>query len=109
MFIPVYEDKENKYRYIEALPKPGKTYIGYKSFSKCINLQHVIISNSVKIIGDSAFEKLNYVSIGNSVKTIENGAFHNCCSLMSAIIPKHLEQTVKELEVFPVHTEITVI
>ena len=157
LFVPVYEDTEKKYRYIEALPKPGTTNINLKAFSNCRFLQSVIISNSVETIGDSAFyscNQLQSVMIGKSVKTIGEYVFSRCASLKSVIlgnsvesigenaffscgslksitipnsvkmigeeafsgcellklasIPKHLSEIVRELEVFPEHTEISV-
>ena len=32
MFIPIYEDKERKYKYVELLPKPGTDCITSESF-----------------------------------------------------------------------------
>jgi len=157
LFVPVYEDKEKKYRYIEALPKPGTTNINLKAFSNCRFLQSVIISDSVESIGDSAFYSCNQlqsvmigksvktigeyvfsrckllqsVNLGNSVEYIGENAFFSCGSLKSitipnsvkiigedaftgcellktASIPKKLAEIVRELEVFPEHTEIMV-
>ena len=90
LFIPVYEDKEKKYRYIEALPKPGTTSIKEDIFSECSHLLSVIIPNSVTSIGRDAFQgcsSLQSVTIPNSVKTIDNWAFSDCSSLQSVTIP----------------------
>ena len=138
LFIPLYgyknKDKSIKYRYIEALPKPGTTYIDRKAFADCIHLQSVIISksvvkigewafdactslqsviimNSVKIICNDAFadcDSLKYVYIGDSIKTISNSAFEDCKMLKSVLIPKHLEKSLKKLEVFPKYTRIII-
>ena len=84
LFVPLYEYKEKKHRYIIALPKPGTTSIGYKSFSECENLQLVTIHNLVTTIGDRAFYKclsLTSVTIPNSVTTVDESAFYSCSSL----------------------------
>ena len=94
LFVPVYEDTEKKYRYIEALPKPGTTNINLKAFSNCRWLQSVIISNSVENIGDSAFyscNQLQSVMIGKSVKTIGEYVFSRCRSLQSVTLGNSVE------------------
>ena len=94
LFVPVYEDTEKKYRYIEALPKPGTTYIDKKAFSNCVKLQGVIISNSVVRIGDSAFyscNQLQLVMIGKSVKTIGEYVFSRCKLLQSVALGNSVE------------------
>ena len=55
MFIPIYEDKERKYKYVELLPKPGTDCISGKSFICNLSLQSLIISKSVKNIGEYSF------------------------------------------------------
>ena len=90
LFVPVSQDKERKYRYIEALPIPGTTYINKKAFSNCVSLQCVIISNFVKTIGNCAFldcVSLQNVMFGNSVETIGNMAFECCSMLQNVVIP----------------------
>jgi hypothetical protein len=93
LFIPVYEDKQKKYRYIEALPKPGTTYIYIAAFNSCSSLQSVTISNSVTNIERCAFsycDSLQSITISNSVKTISGSAFCACSSLQSVTIPNSI-------------------
>ena len=50
----------------------------------------LVISDSVKIIGDCAFSGcsgLTSITIGNGVTSIGNRAFYGCCSLSTIIIP----------------------
>ena len=135
LFIPVYEDKEKKYRYIEALPEPGTTCIKKDAFSGCSSLQSVTIGNSVTNIGYAAFfscsslksvtipnsvtniggvafqccPSLQSVTIPNSVTTIGGGAFSLCKKLNQVSIPDHLEKRVKRIPlVFPKKTKIIV-
>ena len=56
LFVPLYRDNGKVDKYIEAIPEPGNTYIERKAFSEYVNLQIVIISNSVKTIGEWAFD-----------------------------------------------------
>jgi hypothetical protein len=111
LFVPLYEDKKGKCRYVIALPKPGTTTIGYKSFSECEKLQLITIHDSVTTIGNRGFygcSSLKSVTIPNSVTTIDRSAFSQCKKLNQALIPKHLEERVRKLEVFPEHTKIIV-
>jgi hypothetical protein len=64
--------------------------IGENSFYKCIDLNTVIIGNSVKVIGKAAFYRcsaLTSVIISNSVTSIGEVAFCRCTALTSIIIP----------------------
>ena len=65
----------NELQYFTGLSK-----IGDWSFQDCRKLQSVIIPNSVKTIGVSAFSytALSTVDIPNSVTTLEEYAFGNC-------------------------------
>ena len=58
------------------------------------NIESIIIPNSVKSIGDAAFnqcERLESIVIPNSVKSIGDGAFAYCESLISIVIPDSVE------------------
>lgn len=60
------------------------------ALGNCQGLVSVTIPNSVRIIGEFAFqgdEKLKTVTFGNSVSSIEEGAFNFCTSLMSISLP----------------------
>ncbi len=63
--------------------------IGETAFEYCSNLTSVTIGNNVISIGSSAFDyctSLIDITIPNSVKSIENSTFSNCESLTSVII-----------------------
>ena len=95
---------------IITIPNSVKT-IGNGAFSDCKSLQSVTIGNSVETIGENAFSEcisLKLITIPDSVKTIGEDAFEYCKILQTASIPKHLEDKVRELEIFPEHTEIIV-
>ncbi|MBR4626055.1 MAG: leucine-rich repeat protein, partial [Alphaproteobacteria bacterium] len=60
---------------------------------KCKPLQHIIIPNSIKSIGDSAFWNclsLQQISIPNSVTSIGVSAFLGCSSLQQITIPNSI-------------------
>ena len=60
------------------------------TFQNCISLKSVEIPSSITVIGSDAFEKcssLESVEIPNSVTEIGVGAFYNCSSLVSVNIP----------------------
>ena len=64
--------------------------IGNNAFQNCTNLEDVIIGNSVTSIGTNTFQNctnLKNVIIGNSVKIIDNNAFYGCSQLKEIIIP----------------------
>lgn len=57
-------------------------------------LKSIILPNSVKNIGNSAFrncENLNNISLGEGVETIGNNAFTSCIGLKSILIPKSVQ------------------
>lgn len=63
------------------------------AFSENIELQSVIIPDSIKIIGDFAFEycrKLGDVKMSDSIEVIGNYAFSNCHSLTLISLPQKL-------------------
>ncbi|MGL4731022.1 MAG: leucine-rich repeat domain-containing protein, partial [Clostridium sp.] len=69
------------------------TAIGKKAFTEK-GLISVKIPDTVKNIGDGAFEKcasLKAIIIPNSIKSIGNDAFSGCTNLTSATIPEGLE------------------
>ena len=66
------------------------TSIGDRAFHHCHGLKNLIIPDTVKNIGEEAFDwcrDLISVTIGNSVTNIGRQAFHNCSSLKSITIP----------------------
>ena len=68
--------------------------IGDSAFYNCTSLKSIIIPNSVEKIGWYTFESclsLESVIIPDSVEEIGYGAFYNCKSLKSIIIPNSVE------------------
>ena len=65
------------------------TTIGNNAFQYCTSLTSVTIPNSVKSIGNNAFQgcDMTSVTIGNSVTNIGVRAFATCTSLTSVTIP----------------------
>ena len=85
--------------------------IGEMGFQNCWSLRAITLPESLVNIGEDAFyqcKALQSVTIPDSVTSIGKGAFRRCKKLNQASIPKHLEKTVRELEVFPKHTKIIV-
>ena len=71
----------------------GVTAIGESAFESA-DITDVVISNGVKLIGNSSFsfcKKLKSVKIPTSVATIEMWAFDGCTSLESITIPNGVE------------------
>jgi len=62
--------------------------IGRESFRKCVNMTYIKLSNSLQVIGESAFWNcgLKSVVIPASCHTIEYGAFEECEYLKKAVI-----------------------
>ena len=72
-----------------ALPDTVK-YIGDYAFDGCGSLQQIVLPDTVKYIGAWAFQgciSLQQVTIPNSVTVIDNFAFEGCTSLQQIIIP----------------------
>ncbi len=66
------------------------TEIGNSAFSGCININSIIIPDSVISISYNAFygcSSLIYVSLPDSVTQIRSNAFYNCSRLTSITIP----------------------
>ena len=91
-------DKEKTILIHYPIGKSNTTYtipnsvkiIGDYAFQDCRNLTSIIIPNSVTTIGNSAFRScsnLSSVTIGNSVTSIGSSAFWGCRSLTSVTIP----------------------
>lgn len=62
-----------------------------EAFRWCSNLEEVVISEGVLIIGEKAFSnclKLSNISIPNSVISINEGAFNDCHNLKNITIPE---------------------
>ena len=68
----------------------GVTKIGANAFVNCQNMISITISNSVTIIGKSAFfgSGITSVTIPDNVSTIGGSAFEHCNRLNSITIPK---------------------
>ena len=77
----------------------GVTSIGQTAFNYCSNLSSVTIPNSVTSIGMVAFgscEKLSSVTIPNGVTRIEGSTFASCKKLSSVTIPNSVT-SIEEL------------
>jgi len=66
-----------------------RTTIGTEAFQGCTALAEVYIGNSVKSIGECAFNNtaVSKLTLGNSVENIDYAAFYACVQLESVIIP----------------------
>ena len=94
VFVPCFEDKEGKHKYIRAIPKLGTNYIDEYSFYSNTMVRWVIIDKSVKNINSYAFKNcssLETITIGYFVRIIGYRAFMNCLSLNSIYIPHHVK------------------
>ena len=83
---------------LETISLPaGVVAIGNFAFYYCLSLNSVILPESVRTIGDSAFSYARFTSITlpNSVETISARAFAGCNLLNSIIIPNGV-QTIGE-------------
>lgn len=70
------------------------TSIGDYAFDGYINLESVVIPDSVESIGIAAFDgcvNLENIVIPSSVTSIGNSAFNNCVNLESIVIPDNVE------------------
>ena len=73
----------------------GVTSIGNYAFNRCGNLKSVKIANTVRSIGEIAFEscsQLTSVIIPKGVTSIEYRTFNRCESLSSIVLPDTIEQ-----------------
>lgn len=64
------------------------------AFDCCVNLEHVTISDHVKIIPENAFAdclNLKEITIPDSTTLIDNVAFGGCSQLVSVYMPKSIE------------------
>ena len=62
----------------------------YGAFYECTNLDRVILSNNLQVIGSGAFNhcsKLTTINIPSSVTQIGKSAFNDCSSLTTIDIP----------------------
>ncbi len=69
----------------------GVTEIGKNAFKG--NVRNVTVSNTVKIIEESAFSncsKLENITMKNSVEMISGSVFYGCRALKSIVIPKNI-------------------
>lgn len=73
----------------------GKEEIEDEEFMELSSIRAVIIPNTVKTIGTSAFyscSNLYFIVIPDSVKEIEASAFEDCFNLQNIVISKNLER-----------------
>lgn len=71
-------------RFTELLLEEGLITINLNAFWGCMNIENLVIPNSVKIICYSAFEKcsgLEYVHFGDNCQEIQGNAFCECTNL----------------------------
>ncbi len=79
----------------------GGTSIPGESFSNCIGIEKIVLSDSITSIGASAFStcaNLVDVTLSKNLKDIRRGAFSNCVALQNIIIPNSV--TIIEENVF---------
>jgi len=74
----------------------GVTSIGSQAFSKCINIESVVLPLSVQKIGSSAFQDCSKLqsAVFSGVDSIGDGAFWGCTALANIVIPN----TVKNIQ-----------
>jgi hypothetical protein len=66
---------------------------------ECLRLKNIVISDSVELIGNSAFwncEKLDNILIPEGVKKIEDYAFYSCGSLSNVTFKKETPENYKD-------------
>jgi hypothetical protein len=81
--------------------------IEFQTFGYCKALKAVSIPDSVKLIGDSAFENclsLQSITVPGSVLQIDGGAFFNCTSLAVAVL--NVDRPTLGMFAFPPWTRI---
>ena len=69
---------------VNGIPVEEIKYEAFSYYQGYNNIESLIISNSVKTIGLSAFmgsETLKYISLGTSLKTLSNDVFANCSGM----------------------------
>ena len=67
--------------------------IGHGAFSRCSNLEQIIIPESVEKIGEGCFQrcvKLNQVKLPSQLKNIEKETFYYCESLQEIDLPNSI-------------------
>lgn len=80
--------------------KDGTKVICFEAFCGCLNLQQIIIPNSVINIGQEAFvvcDSLEQITISNSSTVIGKWPFYGCDSLKKIIIPEGSEDHFKQM------------
>ena len=64
-----------------------------KYFAKCCELKHVILPDSIKIIGNFTFDnrrKLEMITLPSNLYSIGKGCFRNCVKLKMMFLPSNL-------------------
>lgn len=60
------------------------TYIGNRAFSNCVNLENIVLADTITEIGDFAFAecaKIREITLPKDLEVIGEGVFMNCSSL----------------------------
>lgn len=92
----------NFYKYVDLNPasmsegisvefelNSGITEIKPEAFKNCIDLEKIIIPNTINTIGESAFENcinLKEIVLPSTLKKINKRAFYNCTNLLKVVI-----------------------
>lgn len=90
--IPTAGSTEQKYYIPSSLRrvKISSGAISYGAFMKCVNLESVVIGDSVATVAERAFdgcEKLTFVKFGSGVVSLGKRAFNDCSSLSDVQLP----------------------
>ena len=83
---------QNKSRVFVVLPE-GIEYIGNRAFAGS-HIRGIEMSDSVKTLGDSAFNGCIYLetlTLSKGIKTISNSCFHDCTRLEEIVVPEGVE------------------
>lgn len=81
-------------RFTEITIPKGIIEIGEEAFAWCMMLESIVIPDSVKIIGDSAFmdcERAKTLKLGKGVESIADGAFYYCIMISEVELPVGLK------------------
>lgn len=99
IFVSKHKDKNSKFKYIKALPKPGTNFIESSAYRNddylSKNMQYVIVDKSVNIIKASAFNScfnLKYIKLQDNIKSIGSKTFYFCINLKNINLPKSLDK-----------------
>ena len=90
-FLVIYRDMPNL-RYLD-ISDIDNTSLPAKAFYKSTNVTHLILPKTLTLIGDSMFYQscLTAIKLQDSLKAIGDSAFEECDSLMSLYVPASVE------------------